>query len=405
MHPLSDDAIIQLIEAGETYRCEFKSNLSTRGDGKDKICRTICAFANDIHGAEEVGLIVLGVNDDGTLSGIEINDQLELDIQNIRGEGKIVPLPSFTTRKRVFQGSSILCIEVRPAVSTPIKYDGRIYVRPGNATQIASREDEQRLNEKRRAKDLPDDIQVLSHLRISDLNIDYFTNQYLVQAFAADILQANGRSTEERLASTKMIGAATDPHPTVLGMLCLGLSPTDAIPGAYVQFLKIAGTDLADGAILDEANIQGNITDIIQQTEAKFNAHNLIGVDFTSQEREHRKALYPRVAFEQLFRNAIMHRAYLDTNTPVRVYWYADRIEIMNPGGPFGSVTQTNFGKPGRTDYRNPNLAGALKDLAFVQKFGAGISTARKALKDNGNAPLELEVDTNFVTAVMRQQP
>lgn len=405
MTHLSDAEIIQLIEAGETYRCEFKRSLSARGDGKEKICRTICAFANDIRGSEEIGLIVLGVQDDGTPSGIEITDPLELDIQNIRGEGKIVPLPSFITYRRVFQGSNILCIEVRPATSTPIKYDGRIYVRPGNATQIASREDELRLNEKRRAKDLPDDIQVLSHLRTSDLNIDYFTNQYLVQAFAADILQANGRSTEERLASTKMIGSVADPHPTVLGMLCLGLSPTDAIPGAYVQFLRMAGTNLAEGVILDEANIQGNIADVIQQTEAKFNAHNLIGIDFTSQQREHRKALYPKVAFEQLFRNAIMHRAYLDTNAPVRVYWYADRIEIMNPGGPFGSVTQANFGKPGRTDYRNPNLAGALKDLGFVQKFGAGISTARKALLDNGNPPLDLEVDTNFVTAVMRRQP
>lgn len=400
----SDIAITQLIEAGETHRCELKSNLSMR-EGKEKICRTICAFANDIQGTEEVGLIALGVSDDGNASGIEVNDQLELDIQNIRGEGKIVPLPSFSTYKHIFQGRDILCIEVQPATSTPIKYDGRIWVRPGNATQLASREDEQRLNEKRRAKDLPDDIQVLPHLRLNDLNIDYFKSQYLVQAFAADILQANGRSIEEQLASTKMIGSATEPHPTVLGMLCLGLSPTDAVPGAYVQFLKITGTDLADGAILDEANIQGNIADVIQQTEAKFNAHNLIGVDFTSQDREHRRALYPRVAFEQLFRNAVMHRAYLGTNTPIRVYWYADRIEITNPGGPFGSVTQANFGKPGRTDYRNPNLAAALKDLAFVQKFGAGISIARKALTDNGNAPLELEVDTNFITAVMRQTP
>ncbi len=404
MPPLSDDAIVQLIRAGETYRCEFKSNLSNR-DGKEKICRTLCALANDIRGTNEVGLIALGINDDGSSSGIEVTDQLELDIQNIRGEGKIIPLPSFSTHKRVVQGRDILCIEVKPAISTPIKYDGRIYVRPGNATLIASREDETRLNEKRRAKDLPDDIQVLAHLRVSDLNMAYFKTQYLMQAFAADILEANGRSTEEQLASTKMVGSAIDPHPTVLGILCLGLSPTDAVPGAYVQFLKIAGADLADGAILDEATIQGNVADVITQTEAKFNAHNLIGVDFTSQDRELRKPLYPKMAFEQLLRNAIMHRAYLDTNAPVRVYWYADRIEIMNPGGPFGSVTQDNFGKPGRTDYRNPNLAAALRDLGLVQRFGAGISIASKALIDNGNAPLQHEVDINFVTAIMRHRP
>jgi ATP-dependent DNA helicase RecG len=60
----------------------------------------------------------------------------------------------------------------------------------------------------------------------------------------------------------------------------------------------------------------------------------------------------------------------------------------------------TNFGKPGITDYRNPNLAGVLKDLGHVQKFGAGISVARKLLKENGNV-LELQPQENFITVVM----
>ncbi len=58
-----------------------------------------------------------------------------------------------------------------------------------------------------------------------------------------------------------------------------------------------------------------------------------------------------------------MHRAYESTNAPVHVYWFDDRIEISNPGGPFGVVTQANFGEPGRVDYRNPNLAEALRVL------------------------------------------
>jgi ATP-dependent DNA helicase RecG len=401
MSAISDESVSQLIQTGESYRCELKSDLSSK-DNKEKICRTICAMANDIKGSEEIGIIALGVCDDGNPCQISVTDELELIIQNIRNEGKITPLPSFTTHKRQYRGCDILCIEVHPALSTPVKYDGRIWIRPGNSTQLAKNEDELRLNEKRRSKDQPDDVQVLQHLRVSDLDISYFKSQYLVQAFAADILDANGRSTEEQLASTKMIGAASDPHPTVLGMLCLGLSPADAIPGAYVQFLKIAGLDLA-ADILDEANVHGHIADVIARIEAKFNAHNLISVDFTSQDRELRLAHYPKIAFEQLFRNAVMHRAYLGTHAPIRVYWYADRIEITNPGGPFGLVTQENFGH-GPTDYRNPNLAGALKDLGFVQKFGAGISRARKELRENGNPELDLQVNANFVTAVMHQR-
>lgn len=405
MNNLSDTSIAELIATGESFRCERKRDFSG-SDWKEKLCQTICAFANDIAGYEQIGVIAFGINDvDGTTFPIEVTDELELKIQNLRGEGKIIPLPSFVAQKRVYLGQQILCVEVHPAISTPVKYDGRVWVRPGNSTQRASAEDERRLNEKRKWKEQPDDAQVLETFRINDLNTDYFKSQYLPQAFAHDVLKANSRTLEEQLASTKMIGTAASGalHPTVLGMLCLGLSPTDAIPGAYVQFLRLDGTDLSS-AILDEATIQGNVADVIQQTEAKFVAHNSTPVDFISQDKERRTPQYPKEAFQQLFRNAVLHRTYLGTHSPIRVYWYTDRIEITNPGGPYGAATVSNFGKPGITDYRNPNLAGALKDLDYVQKFGAGINVARKSLQVNGNE-LVLEPDVNFITVVMRQHP
>ena len=58
--------------------------------------------------------------------------------------------------------------------------------------------------------------------------------------------------------------------------------------------------------------------------------------------------------------------------------WFWDRIEIQNPGGPYGQVTRANFGMPGITDYRNPHIAEAMKNLGYVQRFGVGISLARK---------------------------
>ena len=401
MKLVSDQTMSQIIEAGESYRCERKRDLS--GDAREKIRKTLCAFLNDITNSNELAVIAIGVNDDGSAAGIDINDQLELAIQNIRGEGKIIPLPAFTTKRRTYRGHPILCLEVLPAISTPVKYDGRIWVRSGNTTRLANPEEENRLNEKRKAKAQADDVLVLDLFRVNDLNLDYFKSQYLPQAFAADILQANGRTTEQQLASTKMLGSVTEPHPTVLGMLCLGLSPTDAIPGAYVQFLRIHGPDLSY-QVADEASIQGQIADVIQQVEAKFAAHNLTPVDFTSQDKEQRSPHYPKEAFQQLFRNAVLHRSYLDTHAPIRVYWYEDRIEIMNPGGPYGIVTETNFGTAGLADYRNPNLAGALKDLGYVQKFGAGISVARRAMRDNGNPELIFEAQPNFVTAIIRKR-
>jgi len=57
-------ALLALIEAGESLRCEWKSDLSSK-DNKEKICRTICAFANDIANTRAPGYIVLGIGKDG----------------------------------------------------------------------------------------------------------------------------------------------------------------------------------------------------------------------------------------------------------------------------------------------------------------------------------------------------
>ena len=94
-----------------------------------------------------------------------------------------------------------------------------------------------------------------------------------------------------------------------------------------------------------------------------------------------------------------MHRTYEVTNSPVRVHWFNNRIEVISPGGPFGAISIDNFGQSGVTDYRNPNLAEAMKTLGFVQRFGVGIPMAQRLLREAGHPGLDFEVDGNFVFA------
>ena len=68
----------------------------------------------------------------------------------------------------------------------------------------------------------------------------------------------------------------------------------------------------------------------------------------------------------------------------------------------FGTVTTDNFGQPGRFDYRNPNLAEAMKTLGYVQRFGIGISLARRLLADAGHPEIEFQADISNVLAVIR---
>ena len=66
------------------------------------------------------------------------------------------------------------------------------------------------------------------------------------------------------------------------------------------------------------------------------------------------------------------------TTAPVRVHWFADRVEITSPGGLYGRITSENFGS-GDTDYRNPLLAEIMHHLGFAQRFGLGVPIAREA--------------------------
>jgi len=108
------------------------------------------------------------------------------------------------------------------------------------------------------------------------------------------------------------------------------------------------------------------------------------------------------MALLQLVRNAIMHRSYENTNAPVKVYWFSDRIEISNPGGLYGQVNSKNFGK-GTTDYRNPLIAESMRVLGYVQRFGMGIPLAEHELEQNGNPPPEFQFEPgSFLVTVRR---
>lgn len=262
---------------------------------------------------------------------------------------------------------------------------------------LATAQDERILNERRRHRDRPFDVQPAREAELDELDRLRFEQEYLPALVARDVLEANERSYEQKLAATKMVLAEEEPTPTVLGLLVIGKSPADWLSGAYTQFLRLAGNDLA-APVVDEDAIYGTVSDQIRRLEEKVVAHNLRGVRFADVATEERREAYSMEALRQLIRNAYMHRSYEATNAPIRMYWFDDRIEIHNPGGPYGSVTVENFGQPGVADYRNPNLAEALRALGYVQRFGLGISIARKALGER----LRFEVQPGVVAAIIQ---
>ncbi len=398
---MEDHELEALLLDLESDRVERKAALSD----PNRIREAICAFANDLPNHQKPGVIFIGAYDDGRCANLPITDDLLLHLADMRSDGNILPLPTMTVQKRDLAGCTLAVVIVEPSYAPPVRYRGRVWVRVGPRRAIASEEEERRLSEKRRAGDLPFDLNPVRTASLNDLDHDLFRRLYLPAALSPEVIAQNQRSLEAQLMSLRFATRDGELHPTVTGVLVIGQDPAQFLPGAYVQFLRIAGTALGD-AIQDQKEIHGPLPDLLRRLDETFEAHIAVALDVGSGTVDVRHPDYPIVALQQLARNAVLHRTYQGTHAPVRITWFDDRIEIYNPGGPYGQVTAENFGQPGVTDYRNPHLAEAMKNLGYVQKFGVGIPMARREMEKNHNPPPEFIIppDQNHVLVIIRRR-
>jgi ATP-dependent DNA helicase RecG len=398
---LTDAQLLDLLNDIESEISERKR--SFKGDTADAARQAICAFANDSSGHNKPGVLFIGANDDGTPSHEPITDELLRNLADMKTDGRILPLPVMSVEKRTLKGAEMAVVTVMASDMPPVKYNGRIWIRTGPRKAIANEQEERILNERRRYKNLPYDLYPVPSAAIADLSRGVFEDEYLPKAFAADVLAENNRTYEERLASCRMIVSPDDATPTVHGLLAIGKNPQWHLPGAYIQFLRLDGTELYD-AVIDEEAIGGAIPNMIREAKGKLSAHNRRAVDVCVGTHKITET-YPLLAIEQILYNAVMHRSYERTNAPVHMHWYDDRIEIVSPGGPYGNVTPENFGNPGIIGYRNPNIAASMKTYGFVQSYGRGIIIARNEMKRNGNPEPEFVADPSIVRCVLKAKP
>jgi ATP-dependent DNA helicase RecG len=342
---MEDQELEELLTNTESDRVERKASLAD----SDRVCEAICAFANDLPSHRLPGVLFLGAKDDGSCAGLSITDDLLLRLADMRSNGNITPFPSMTVEKRAITGCVMAVVVVQPSDAPPVRYRGRVWIRVGPRSATATLEEERRLAEKRRAGDLPFDLRPLPSATLRDIDLEAFGRVYLPSALAPEVLEENQRSPGQQLAALRFASAEREPRPTALGILVCGRDPRQFISGDYIQFLRIDGTGLSD-PIKDQKEIDGPLPELLRRLDEVLEAHISVAVDVTSQSREIRSPDYPLAALQQLARNAVMHRAYEGTNAPVRFTWFSDRIEIQNPGGPFGQVNRQNFGQPGITD-------------------------------------------------------
>jgi ATP-dependent DNA helicase RecG len=394
----STEDLLRLLSDLESDQVERKE--AVKGGAKEQVCRAICAFANDLPNYGTSGVIFIGATDDGRLAGLTVDDGLLRELADLRDQAGILPPPTMTVRALEAGGHTVAVIEVEPSLSPPVKYKGQVWIRVGPRRALASADEERRLAEKRRSGDRPFDSRPAPGAVIDrDLDLELFEREYLPSVVDPEVLAANGRTLEQRLISLRL--ATPDRVPTHAGLLIVGVEPTGFIPGAYIQFLRVEGTDLS-APIIDDRRLDGPLPTLLRELDELLRLNIRTAVKIGEGLRDSRQSDYPLAALQQLSRNAVLHRTYEGTAAPVRLTWYEDRVEIHSPGGPYGMVTVENFGNPGVTDYRNPVLAEAMASLGYVQRFGAGLPIARQTLAANGNPPPEFTPESSYVGVAVR---
>ncbi|HYD31758.1 MAG TPA: ATP-binding protein [Azospirillaceae bacterium] len=389
---LSDADLIALWDGGESDRMDFKESANRLDD----IREYVCAFANDLPGHGLPGVLFIGVRNNGSCAGLTVTDDLLNRLSNIR-DGSILPLPTIRVSRRILKSCEVVVLEVEPAELPPVRWKGRTWVRVGTTNQIATRDDERRLIERRRAGDRTFDHHPAPGATLDDLDLTLFLREYLPSAVAPEVIEENQRPIELKLKSLRFLYDGGVPNYGAI--LVLGKDPRQFVPSAYVQFLRLDGTDL-QAPIKNQKEIDGPIPDLLRQLDDLLKVNIQTSSDIHSGIREIRQSDYPLVALQQLAVNAVMHRNYETSNAPVKIYWFSDRIEISNPGGLYGGLTPESV-ELGATDYRNPLLAEAMKNLGYVQRFGMGIPTAKAAMEKNSNPPPMFTFTENYTLVTL----
>lgn len=384
---LTRDQLFSLITDLESDRIERTASTIKL----DKFAEAICAFANDLPNYRQPGYLLIGVMDNGKLSSFKVTDDLLKNLGAIRSDGNILPQPALNVTSFSFDEGDVAVVEVLPSDLSPVRYKGRVWIRVGPRRAIANEQEERILTEKRVAQARSFDAQPCAESTLSDLALSQF-EAYRYAAVDSDTIAANRRSIELQLSSLHFFNPARS-CPTHAGILLFGKNPRYFLPGAYVQYLKLPGTDLTEIPD-DQAEISGDLQSILRELELRIKA--LIQSSLRPVNSLQEKILpdYPEWALRELLLNAVMHRNY-DSNAPIRFYVFSDHIEIMNPGGLYGEATRENF--PNRNSYRNPIIAEAMKTLGFVNRFGYGVQRAQSLLAANGNSPAIFEFDQNSV--------
>jgi len=352
--------LVQVLSRGEDSRTQFKRDFTN----PDSLAAEMTAFSNG-----EGGTIFVGVEDSGVISGLTSNDIRRLNqlISNVAGQN-IHPAINPTTENIDTEKGLVLVIHVAQGVNKPYQdKDGTFWVKSGaDKRKATSREEIQRLFQS--SGILYADEIIQKNFPVSEIDIDYFSHFFMNRYH--EELERSAHPLE-RLIQNMNLGK--DGFLNLSGALLFANNPSAKLPAFIVKAGAFPGTSLSTTAYNDSQDIKGKMADIFRQC-VNFIISNLHHIQNGQNVNSTGEPEIPPLALEELIANALIHRDYF-IMAPVRVFVFADRVEIISPGHLPNNLTVENI-KAGNSNTRNPVLASFANQLLPYRGFGSGILRA-----------------------------
>ncbi len=402
--------VLEFIQDGEDSGIEFK-----RDDVKNHdLAKELVAFLN-----LEGGTILLGVEDDGTISGTS-RQNLEEWVSELCRK-KIAPpvIPFLSWARDVDPGRDVLAVQVPIGPDKPyarVHNDRHTYfVRVGSTCREASREELERMFQA--SGRVQYGLKPVPGTALGDLDRrrlrDYFV-RVLEGSLPAD---DDGAAWQKLIVNLDlMVESAGRTLATVDGMLLFGKNPKRFLPQSGVRGLCYPGT-VADYATHADQDLKGPLLplcakdgDEIAIVESGLVEQALDFINRNTQPTSHiedgrrvDRPVYPPVVLREAVVNALVHRDYSIVGADITIALYADRLEVQSPGRLPNTVSVDSM-KAGLRYARNQTLVNIMRDYRYVDFRGMGVreKIIPGMRKHNGTEPDLVEEHERFTVRLWK---
>jgi ATP-dependent DNA helicase RecG len=371
--------LLRKIHLGEDSVLELKAvhfrGGKIAGPSRDDLADELAAIANTGD-----GICALGVDDKTReVEGIALEnlDAVESFVRQICNDSIVPPLTVKIVRMELPGAAG----ELRPILKIDIprslfvhRSPGGYFRRQGSSKRELTPELLARLFQQRsQARLIRFDEQAVPQTSPRDLKADLYRRFFPREPKGSRVILR-----KMRLLTTDDLG---EERASVAGILLCSPHPETWLPSAYIEAVRYRGIQRDSHHQVDASQITGPLDEQIRQAVA-FVLRNMTVAAVKRPAREEFPQFSVRAVFEAVV-NAVAHRDYSIYGSKIRLFHFADRLEIYSPGALPNSLTVDSLSL--RQSTRNElitsllartpvkGLAGAGRHQYFMEKRGDGV--------------------------------